>query len=131
RIWDLITGKQVRRLDGHTGPVRCAVFSADGLRALSCGDDRTVRVWALAEERQVKGFTARIQVAGCMTFSADRTRVLLGGSVLSDPQGLVSEPGCALYDAGTDQELRQFKPHPAAVTAVALSADKTRALSGG
>src|SRR5262249_5364752 len=45
RLWDLKTGREVRRFTGHTDAVACVAFSADGSRAVSGSEDRTVRLW--------------------------------------------------------------------------------------
>ena len=47
RVWRLADGELVRELKGHTGWVRSAVFSADGVHVVTASDDRTARVWRL------------------------------------------------------------------------------------
>ena len=44
-VWDVESGKEVRRLDGHQSYVRGVAYSADGRFAVSCGNDGTIRVW--------------------------------------------------------------------------------------
>jgi WD40 repeat protein len=44
-LWQLATGKEVRRLEGHGGGVSCLVFSADGRRLTSAGQDTTILIW--------------------------------------------------------------------------------------
>src|SRR5262249_43063520 len=45
RLWDVPTGKMIRELTGHTGYVRCLVFTADGRQAISASWDGSVRGW--------------------------------------------------------------------------------------
>jgi hypothetical protein len=44
RVWDIQSNTEVRRLNGHYGPVRSVSFSRDGL-ITSASEDGTVRVW--------------------------------------------------------------------------------------
>jgi WD40 repeat protein len=44
-LYDLETGRELRRLKGHTGEVTALAFSPRGDRLLSGGADRTVRLW--------------------------------------------------------------------------------------
>jgi WD40 repeat protein len=48
RLWDLETGRESCRLEGHTGRVLGVAFSPDGNRAVSCDTDCTVYLWRLA-----------------------------------------------------------------------------------
>ena len=44
RVWDAATGELVRKLRGHTGPVRGLAYNTQG-RLASAGDDMAVRLW--------------------------------------------------------------------------------------
>jgi hypothetical protein len=64
-------------LAGHHGPVHSAVFSPDGLRALTAADDKTARVWDLRGKQP--GFVALEGHRGPVVsaaFSPDGTHVV-------------------------------------------------------
>lgn len=45
-LWDVVTGKLLRRLIGHTGEIESMTYSPDGTRlASSSGTDNSVRLW--------------------------------------------------------------------------------------
>jgi len=47
RLWDLASGKEIARLEGHAQTIRSVGFSPDGRQAISASDDGSVRVWQL------------------------------------------------------------------------------------
>lgn len=46
RVWQVARGACVGLLTGHTGPLSCVDFSADGTRIVTAAADGTARVWA-------------------------------------------------------------------------------------
>ncbi len=49
RVWDVATGRELRRLDGHRGIVNTVVFTPDGRSLISAGDDATALVWDVSD----------------------------------------------------------------------------------
>jgi serine/threonine protein kinase/WD40 repeat protein len=45
RLWDVESGKETGRLEGHSGWVGGLVFSPDGRKLFSASADRTIRIW--------------------------------------------------------------------------------------
>jgi len=50
RVLDVITARELAKLEGHEGGVTALAFAPGGARLVSTGADRTVRVWALEPE---------------------------------------------------------------------------------
>jgi WD40 repeat protein len=47
-VWDAGTGKQLLRLEGHTGRVTSLAFNPDGTRLGSSSEDGTARIWDMS-----------------------------------------------------------------------------------
>jgi WD40 repeat protein len=76
RVWDLDSGRQVERLEGHTGHVLAVAVSADGGVAVSGGDDRKVLVWdvdAGVPLHSLEGHTSEVRA---VAVSADGSRAV-------------------------------------------------------
>jgi hypothetical protein len=51
RLWEAATGKERRRLEGHSGAITCLTFSANGRRLATTAEDRTTLIWSLTGEQ--------------------------------------------------------------------------------
>jgi WD40 repeat protein len=56
-LWDLETGAELRRFEGHEDGVNSVTVLADRRRALSGSDDRTLRQWDLETGAELAGLT--------------------------------------------------------------------------
>ena len=54
-LWDLNTGKELKRFKGHSAPVLSLALSADGHFLLSGSGDGTMRFWEIANDIQGSG----------------------------------------------------------------------------
>jgi WD40 repeat protein len=62
-LWDVESGEEKGRFEGHTGPVLCLAVSSDGRRLLSGSEDQTIRLWRLEEKAEpvpLKGPTGAV-----------------------------------------------------------------------
>jgi COMPASS component SWD3 len=47
KLWDILTGREMRTLHGHEAAVLSVAISADGERLISCGTDNAIKIWSL------------------------------------------------------------------------------------
>jgi len=121
RLFDVTTGKEIRRLVGHADWVVCVAFAADGKVALSGGLDKTIKLWDVATGRLLRTFPLKNTVLSSVAFSPDGWRVLSAGA-----DNLVR-----VWDTFTGAELCRLVGHTDAVSCVAVSPDGDRAASAG
>lgn len=53
-LWDLASGKEIRRFRGHTAQILCVAINPIKPQLLTAGVDKTVRLWDLATGRQIR-----------------------------------------------------------------------------
>ncbi len=119
RLWDPSTGRSLRTLPGHAGPVARAAFSKDGRRLLTADFAGVARVWDAATFEEVRTFRA---FAGVVALSPDGRRVAFtveGGTV-------------HVGEADTGEEsLPPFRAHEATICSIAFSPDGRRLATAG
>jgi WD40 repeat protein/HEAT repeat protein len=79
RVWDLTSGKELRRLEGHTGAVSALAFTPDSRRVLSASADHTVRLWLAATGTQVQSYEGHKKLIQTIAISPDGKTALSGG----------------------------------------------------
>jgi WD40 repeat protein len=57
RLWDVASGEEIARLEGHTERISVVAFSPDGARLVSGSDDGTIRLWDVASGREMAHLT--------------------------------------------------------------------------
>ncbi|MBN1813282.1 MAG: protein kinase [Anaerolineae bacterium] len=125
-LWDIETGREIRRFEGHRSLIRSVAFSPDGRMALSGsqGDEgNDLILWdisAAAETgEQVRRFDTDDDITS-IVFSADGSRALTGSVFFSN---------LTLWDVATGQQIRRFEGPIDLVFDVAFGPDEKTVLS--
>ncbi len=122
RLWDVDTGKELRRFEGHRSFVVAVAFSPDGRRALSASYDETLRVWDVESGKELRRLQGPENAIRNAAFSPDGRWALTGGT--TRPHTM------RLWDLESGKELDRFD-HKYDAVALAFSPDDRRALSAG
>jgi len=76
QIWDVHSGREIRRFEGHADEVKSVAFSPDGKTLISASTDRTLRHWDVGSGREIRRFEGHASYVNATTFSPDGARIL-------------------------------------------------------
>ncbi len=123
-LWDMLTGKQVATLAGHTGVVSGVQFTRDGQRLYSCSLDQSIRCWEcpsgngsglLQTDAAVNGLVLNQDATRLVSAHADNRIRVWDASVAGAP-----DDGSGNGHATLLTPLLEISGHTQPVTAVAL-----------
>lgn len=133
RLWDLKTGKELKKFTGHMSWTWDVAFTPDQKHAISSGGtDKTIRLWDLdkgEEVRQYTGFPNRVYAAAV---SPDGKYVLGGeGGSDEDDKGKKAKNDIHLFDLATGKLVRKLEGHTGYVWRAVFSPDGKKIASAG
>src|SRR5436305_8780205 len=79
RLWDVETGAELRRFEGHTAKVWCVALSPNGRLALSGSYDTTMRLWDMETGKELRRFEGHNSHVNSVAFAPDGRHALSGG----------------------------------------------------
>lgn len=80
-MWELATGREIRRFEGHQEEVEAVAFSPTGKCIASGSADGTVRIWGVASGKELRSFRISGTASNtpqCLAFSPDGFVVAAG-----------------------------------------------------
>jgi hypothetical protein len=119
-LWDVATGKELRKLEGHGSWVLALAFSPSGRLLASGSLDKTVRLWDVATGKELRKLTGHVQEVSVVTFSPD-------GHTLASAS---RDDSIRLWEVATGQVRWQFGTAKMGRAAVAFSPDGRLLLTG-
>lgn len=91
-VWDLKTGKMVRRLIGHKKMVTSVTISKDGKYIVSGSLDKTVKIWELEKGKLVQALKGHVTRVMSVAISSDGKYIVSGGGL-----GLIHKPTIKIW----------------------------------
>ena len=119
RLWDVVSGREIKRFVGHQGAVLCVVFSVDGRLLITGSKDETLRIWNIETGRTLRLLRGHSGNVESLSVSADGMRLA----------SCSNDVTVRLWDIVTGQEVHTLRPH-GKVYSVAFGPDSRRISAG-
>ena len=120
RIWDVETGEEIMRLEGHEASVWSVMFSPDGSRIASGAWDNTVRIWDTSTGEELMKLEGHAYYVHCIAFDPSGRRLASGSW-----DGTVR-----IWDVATGDHLLTLRGHDGTIMCLAFSPDGTQLVTG-
>ena len=119
RVWDVETGRELRKLEGHKGRVLTVDVSPDGKQVLTGGSDTRVILWDANNGNMIRRFDGHNGSVSRATFMPDGKRLVSSSF----------DKTIRLWDLKTGKMIHAFTGHPTEVLWFAVSSDGRQMLS--
>jgi Tol biopolymer transport system component len=120
RLWNITTGRELRRFEGHTDQLWFPAFSPNGETVLIGGINDSAGVWDVETGREIHRLEGHSLWVRSVAFSPDGRKLVTG-----------SEDNTArLWDAATGRSIQRFEGHESSVVAVTFNPDSGTVLTG-
>jgi WD40 repeat protein len=117
-LWDINTGKQIRKLKSHSAGILSMAFSEDCQILASSSSDCTIKLWDVETSLKVEKVNGHLSEITSVVVSID-------GEMIASAGGDIK-----LWDAKTGTELRTLRGHSYGLHSLAFSKDGEKLISG-
>ncbi len=105
-LWDVASGKLLRKLEGHTGTINALAWAANDKTLASCASDKTIRVWDAQKGELIKKLEGHTESVATIAW-APNGKLLASGSY---------DKTVRLWDTVTGKSTKTFEGPTVAVT---------------
>lgn len=124
RLWDVATGKELRRFLGHRGIIRQLAISSDGMLCASWEEaggepPGLIHVWDVDTGKEIRQIVGPKEGIGHLAWSADNQLLAVGGK----------DGSVCLVALETGREIQKLAWHKVSVRRLAFSPDGTQLAS--
>jgi WD40 repeat protein len=124
RLWELKTGRELKRFAPHDTWAWCVAFSPDETRVLSSDAiGKSLKLWDLASGKELRKYTGHTGRVYAAAFSPDGKYVLSSGAE--------TDTVARLYETETGKEVRKFEGHTGWVWRAVFSPDGKKVATAG
>jgi WD40 repeat protein len=119
-LWDVDSGREIRRFTGQGGMVMAVAFSRDNKFALTGGYDHSVRLWNVETGAELKRFSGHKNIVVSVGFLADPNQIF----------SAATEEGARIWQVSTGKEVKRFSAKNGKLASFAVSRDGRMGLIG-
>ena len=113
KLWDRLTGREIKTLEGHTEGVTSLSFSSDSTIIVSASYDKQVKIWDATTGKELKTLEGHSDAVTNVSFSPNGKTI---ASVSRDKT-------VKLWDFATGKEIKSLQGHSNWVTSISFSPD--------
>ena len=121
RLWEICTGKEWLKLEGHTERIKSVAFSPCGNFFVTGSVDKTARIWDIRTAETVTVLEGHQLVVEAAVFSPQCRQVLTGSW----------DCNAKLWDVESGDEILSFDKHTEYIWSVGFSSDGNYVVTGG
>ena len=120
KLWDAVSGQELRSLTGHNGEISSVSFSPDGKFLISGSWDKTIKLWNIVSGSEIKTFAGHTNRVFSVVFAPDGKTIASGSS----------DQTIKLWDISSGRELQTLAGRQGSINSVNFSPDGKLLVSG-